>query len=128
MPDQLSLLPTSPALVPTDLPEPVLAILCAARAVGFSHSVAPGAWGVRIGDGRRWVLVGSCCCPIGAYLLHRDAVADPRETWACDTAARLLGVPVEAVRSLAAGVDGVLCAKDEWYGYGRRVARELGLP
>lgn len=104
-----------------------MAVLRAARTLSFSHRIAAGAWGVGMGPGRRWVLTGSCCCPVGALLVVREAVsADPREH-AADAAARLLGVPAHAVRSLVSGVDGRSDDGTEWYGYGQRVAEVLGI-
>ena len=136
MADQLSLVPEAPAL-PADLPPAVARILRAARSVSFRARVARGCWGVGVGDGRKWVLTGDCCCPLGALLVAEGAEAPPRSNRYATVAelrspiraaARLLGVEQDDVCRFVNGFDGNESGSGSaWHGYGRRVAAELGV-
>jgi hypothetical protein len=135
---QLGLFSDSPPLPPSGLPPPVQDILYAARSIttfAAARGVGPaciarGTWGIGVAPNYKWMLVSHCCCPIGAYLVIKGLVADKetRGLSAIPSAAKALGITESQVASFLAGFDGVV-ANDgsEWFGYGVRVAKELGL-
>ena len=127
MPDQLPLSVGHPLPAPPDIPPVVADILRAARSMVFSVRVARGAWGVGIGQKRKWVLTGDCCCALGVMLVARGAVAEPRETSPRTTVMRLLGITSAELDSFIYGFDDHWWVEDEseWYRYGERVAKEV---
>jgi len=124
MSDQLSLLLASPS--PSDgLPPAVLEILHAARSIAFSTRIARGAWGIGLGQKRKWVLTGACCCPIAALLIVKGAEARENERSPTCAAARVLGISELAVNQFIRGFDGGSPDGTSWYAYGARVFLEF---
>lgn len=132
MSEQLDLAPPSSASGP---PEPVLAILQAARSLSFRVQISRQTWGVGVGKKRKWTLNGPCCCALSALLVARGARAEEREYSPIHAAARELGVREADVREFVQGFDGHEpedagahgFGNTVWYEYGCWVARELGV-
>jgi len=126
MPEQLSLAVGGPA--PTDLPPAAAAILRAAKSMSFSTRIVRGGWGLSVGPKRRWVLREGWCCALSALLVERGAEALDREQSPMHACARVLGV---TEREVLAFIDGYDERRPDdgsaWFGYGRRVAKELGV-
>lgn len=128
MTDQLALFVPRLVAPPPDLPPAVARILNAARSLPFGTLVVRGAWGVGVGPKRRWVLTGDCCCALGALLAVEGAQYEPGDWSASPSVARTLGVPEQEVYRFIDGFDGRKPDDGSaWFGYGRRVARELGV-
>jgi hypothetical protein len=113
--------------------DPVHAIVQAARSVLLKTRVVPGKWGISLGPKKKWVLVGDCCCALGALLVVSGAQAEEREKSPVHSAARELGVPEADVREFIDGFDGKEpgdagvhgFGNSIWYEHGRAVAKEL---
>ena len=127
MPDQLSLSIQSPT-PSSDLPPAVAEILHAARSMAFGTRIVRGCWGVGVGPKRRWMLTGDCCCALAALLVVREAQAEQGDHSASPSAARALGISAQEVYEFIDGYDGQKSDDGSlWFGYGRRVAKELGV-
>jgi hypothetical protein len=129
MPDQLSLFVRAPTSVdvPSDLPACMQEILQAARAISFSTRIVRGHWGIGFpARGRRWALQGDCCCALGAWLVSKGAEAEKGDQSPVPTVARILSVDQLRVREFVDGFDGKT-GDSVWFGYGQRVAQELGV-
>ena len=127
MTDQLSLSVQSPG-PPPDLPSPVAEILHAARSMAFSTRIVRGCWGVGVGPKRKWMLTGDCCCALAALLVVKGAQADEDDQSASPSVARALGISSHEVYQFIDGYDGEKPDDGSaWFGYGRRVAKELGI-
>jgi hypothetical protein len=132
MEEQLTL---APPVLPDEVPEPVLAILQAARSTSFKAQIAKRTWGVGIGQKRKWVLNAPCCCALSALLIVRGSRAEEREYSPIHAAARELGVRESDVYEFVQGYDGHEpqdaglhgFGNTIWYEYGRWVAQELGI-
>lgn len=117
--------------VPTDpglpaLPTAIQEILDSARSISFATRIVRGTWGVGINPPRRrWVLKGDCCCALGAFLVVKGADFE-KGTSATSSVASLLGVDQLLVVEFTNGFDGKSGA-GQWFEYGQRVARELGV-
>ena len=127
MTDQLSLLIPRPA-PSTDLPPAVSEILHAARSMAFSTRIVRGCWGVGVGPKRKWMLTGDCCCALGALLVVKGAQAEEGDHSASPSVAKVLGIHAQSVYQFIDGYDGQRPDDGSpWFGYGRRVAQELGV-
>jgi hypothetical protein len=111
----------------TDLPPAVQEILRAAHSIGVT--IVRGHWGIGISPrGRKWVLAGDCCCALGALLVVKGAVAKQGDNSASPSVARTLGILEQEVYEFIDGFDGQKPDDgSKWFGYGQRVARELGV-
>jgi hypothetical protein len=127
MTDQLSLSIQSPA-PSTDLPPVVTEILHAARSMAFSTRIVRGCWGIGVGPKRKWMPTGDCCCALAALLVVKGAQADEDDQSASPSVARALGISAHEVYQFIDGYDGQRPDDGSpWFGYGRRVAKELGV-
>ena len=127
MTDQLSFFlphaPPSPGMPPA-----IARIIQAARSLPFGTRVGRGSWGIGVGPKRRWVRTGDCCCPLAALLVAESAQCEQGENSASCAVARTLGIDPQDVYRFIDGFDGQRADDgSEWFGYGRRVAEELGV-
>jgi hypothetical protein len=126
--DQLALFVPRPAPPPTDLPPAVAEIVNAARSMAFDVRIVRGHWGIGVGVKRKWVLTGDCCCALAALLVVRGAEAEKEDGSASCAVARTLGIDPHDVYRFVDGYDGQKPDDGSvWFGYGWRVATELGV-
>lgn len=128
MTDQLSLFAGGLKPPRPDLSAPVAEVIAAAQSLAFTTRIVRHCWGVAAGSKGKYALTGDCCCALGALLVVSGEPARKEDRSALCAVSRHFGVIDDDVASFVRGYDGNLPDDGSlWFGYGQRVAEELGV-